>query len=47
MSSAPVYSRQKGCQQPHLMGKGNNEFLITKRSYFLDVIFTDIGKEFS
>jgi len=37
----------EGCQQPHLMGKGSNEFLITGRHYFSDLILTDIGREFS
>lgn len=37
----------EGCQQPRLMGKGSNEFLITETRYFSDLIFTDIGKEFS
>lgn len=39
--------KAEGCQQLYLMGKGNNEFPITDRHYSLDLIFTDIGKEFS
>lgn len=40
-------SKAEGCQQLYWMGKGNNEFSVTERRYFLDLIFTDIGKEFS
>lgn len=35
------------CQQLHLMGKGNNEFLITESPELSDLICTDTGTEFS
>lgn len=39
--------RAEHCQQLHLMGKGSNELLITERCEFSDLIFSDIGTEFS